>query len=239
MADPNKNVAVLTVAFREARFISACVAQFETFGFHHLVLVSATPWHGDWRKDDTSSEAAHTSAQTIVGFWRNEADQRNYGLSLLADLGYDWVLIVDADEFYTRVGVQAILQSIRTPASVLTSPQMSVYWKTEENRIGPEQRDNPIVAIRSSERFTWGRHSNCGHRAQSHARLHHLSYVRTDEEMSAKLASFSHQHEIRANWYEDVWLKWQAGDTNLHPVVPKQFAETHHDPVPDEIGALL
>lgn len=236
MAD---RIAVLTVAFRERRFIGACVRQFEEFGLKHLVLVSALPWNGEWAHDDTIAVAAATSAEAVVGCWTSEASQRNYGMQKLQDEGYDWVLVVDADEFYTPVGVAALLQSVRGPANAVTSPQMSVYWKTEEYRIAPEQRDNPIVALRASQRFTWGRHSKVGQRAQSHARLYHLSYVRDDEEMSAKLASFSHQHEIRPNWYEEVWLQWTPQSRDLHPVVPPQFAETFHDPVPDTIGQLL
>ena len=37
------------------------------------------------------------------------------------------------------------------------------------------------------------------------AKCHHLSYVRTTEELHDKLTSFAHARDVRENWLDDVW----------------------------------
>jgi hypothetical protein len=217
------------------------VRQFEGLGLPHYVLVSTVPYFGDVKPDDTHEIASKSGAIVWTESWESAEVQRNWGLDRMRENGIEWALVVDADEFYTRTSILTLLQSIHTPTHAVVAPKMSVYWKTPEYRLFPDpQPDTPIVAIRTDQRFTKDRLAAHTHfRSITPATLHHLSYVRTDEEMEIKLNTWPHAHEIRPNWYEEVWLRWTPESRNLHPVVPHQFAETARAPVPDEIGALL
>jgi hypothetical protein len=115
---------------------------------------------------------------------------------------------------------------------------MDVYWRTPDYKIVPVQHDNPIVAIKTDQEFNFSRLSSVLS-MQSHARLHHMSYVRSDEEMLAKIHSFEHHFEVLGDWYERVWKHWKPEDKNLHPVVPEQFGMAIREPAPDEILELL
>ena len=55
---------------------------------------------------------------------------------------------------------------------------------------------------------------------------HHMSYVRTDEQMLRKVTSFTHHVDIIKGWYETVWLGWKDGQVDLHPVNPTSFKNT-------------
>jgi hypothetical protein len=66
--------------------------------------------------------------------------------------------------------------------------------------------------------------------------MHHLSYVRTDEDMLKKISTFSHSNEFDFyQWYLTKWLNWTPERLDLHPVVPEQFKQAIYDPLPPEI----
>lgn len=231
-------VGVLTVAYNEQRFIGACIKQFKRFNLPHLVLVSAEPWHGpSYQPDGTVDIATSLGAEVICGQWESEAKQRNYGLNHFSD--FDWVLIVDADEFYTHDGLSELSASLETNADAVVAPNMAVYWKTVDYRVNPDQEDSPIVAIRPHKHFLEARQAFVS-QVDTKAQLHHLSYVRTDAEMSKKISSFEHAVDFDTErWFNEVWLNWLPGNTNLHPVNPTQFASVSYNPLPTEIQELF
>lgn len=237
--DSEIRIGVLTVAFNEERFIVPCIKQFEFWGFNHLVLVSSKPWHGEYEADNTASIAReNTYANVISGVWENQAEQFNAGLETFTN--FDWVLIVDADEFYTRDDVKhLIVDMVNTDADVIRAPDMEVYWKTPDFRILPRQTDNPVVAVRPHVRFTEKRSVDSINSTETDATLHHLSYVRTDEDMLKKIHSFEHSNEFDLDkWYNEKWLDWNntaEKNFDLHPVVPEQFKKALFNPAPAEI----
>ena len=60
------------------------------------------------------------------------------------------------------------------------------------------------------------------------AKCHHLSYVRTTEELHDKLTSFAHARDVRENWLDDVWHAWDSNRSmeDLHPTHPAAFKRT-------------
>lgn len=231
-------VGVLTVAYNEAQFIGACVKQFQKFNMDHLVLVSSEPWNGEhFIPDNTSDIASSLGAEVICGNWASEAHQRNFGLDYFK--GYDWVLVVDADEFYTSAGLRELSASLEMDAEAIVASNMQVYWKDMFHRVTPQQEDNPIVAIRPHQHFTNARQAWCD-RTDTKATLHHLSYVRDDNNMWKKISSFEHAQDFDIQeWYEEVWLNWTPDATNLHPVNPSQFYQAVRRPLPKEIRDLF
>lgn len=232
--------AVLTSVFNEPRLIKGCLEQFYPFDLEHIVICSNSPWRGNWPKDNTDEIAENYEATVLRGEWNSDSEQRNFGLNFLRENNFDWTLIVDSDEFYTEEDINVLLNSIDNNYDVIIAPNMSVYWKTYEWLILPDpQPDNPIVAMKTDQKFSWSRLSDSQKRKSTRAHLHHLSYVRNDEAMKMKIDISEHKEEILSNWYNEVWLDWKPGDKYLHPVIPSQFFETIYRPLPKEIQILL
>lgn len=236
-------VAILTNAYHEERWIEGCIRQFQPSGLDHLVLNSASPWCGEKSelKDTTDIIAKLNNAEVIRMNWKTEADQFNFGMGYLAD--YDWILIVDADERYTKRDIDNFLKylSVLSPSCQYVRPfDWTVYWKNYSGEIYPTQPFTPIIAVRPT--VTWKKArslNNEGNLDCSYAPvwLYHFSYVRTNEEMLRKINSFSHSDEIIPGWYKYIWL----GDTeiNLHPVVPEQFQKVLTRNCPQELLEYL
>lgn len=240
----SNRIGVLTVAFDAERFIDANAKQFEGLNLFHVVVCSKTPWHGKIKDEKTFIKAAaNKNLIPILGDYTSDAAQRNAGLRYLNRHGIEWTLVVDTDEFWTKNNLIILLREIEKNKYIvdtITAPKMHVYWKTMDNRIYPDpQPDNPIVAIKTDKEFSWSRLSEIQKRMETEAEFHHLSYVRTDEEMRIKMMGSEHQHEIVPKWYENVWMKGSPVLGGLHPVVPSQFQYTTHEPVPNEIKELF
>jgi len=165
----------------------------------------------------------------VVGYWKNEAEQRNAGLKLLRDNKIDWCLIVDDDELY-NLGqlkkVKYMLENYSEHAAYLIYHQ--IYWKNRETIIEGIFGSFPTIArTDGTVNFNENRmiKVNSGHTwfslSVESILCHHMSYVRSDVEMKRKIESFSHADEIDPDWYEKVWL----GDVveNLHPSAGPRF----------------
>ena len=242
----NNKVAALTVAFNEPRLLPSITRQFKRpyleEDIYHLVLVSRKPWRGDYEYDpDTAHVAIEHGADLVLTYrWENQAEQFNYGLKALALEGYEWAIICDADEFYTPFGIKILLDDIELfgDKGQLRAPLMEVYWKNPMLRIYNKQTDTPVVAISTSQFFSDKRTPTLSEYGETSAMLHHMSYVRTDDEMLKKINSFEHSTEFDLNdWYENKWKNWDLikNNINLHPVVPEQFSHAVRGLAPKEI----
>jgi len=237
------NIGILTVAFNEKRLIKPCINQFDGFNFPHLVLVSNKPWRGNYPMDETWAIAKthNRFGSVIIDYWQNQAEQFNFGLSYLKEQGFDWALIVDADEFYTPSAIGKLVGEIRkSRADAITCPFMNAYWKSPDYRLFPNQDDNPIVAIKTNRKFIDKRHSDALALEATTVQMHHMSYVRNNEEMLKKINTFEHSHEFNLeDWYNNVWLKWAPENMNLHPTIPSEWEKAIYSPAPYSIRALL
>lgn len=233
-------VGIMTIAYNEERFIGACIKQFSHTGLEHLVLISLNPWNGaSFKPDRTNDIASNLGAEVVVGDWDTEAHQRNYGLNYFKDRGCDWVLIVDADEYYSPESIAKLSYSLEQDVEAIVANDMVVYWKDIDHVVTPRQEDRPIVAIRPNQHFIIGRNSfsNIG---ETEATLHHLSYVRDDDGMYKKIMSFTHATDFDTKeWYDRVWLNWDESSTDLHPVNPAQFKVAEKKEAPDWLRGLF
>lgn len=217
------DVAVLTVTYRDNRFIQTCVRQFRPFVQSHVFFLSQSPWHGvpDGNWKETENIILSCGAECVVGCWESEAEQRNAGVMYLRN--FDWILIVDTDERYEEKSIRLLLQFLEKDATLPAYGigRILTYWKDTETVVDPEESGGLIVAIRPTVQFVDKRCINqeWGFLPQDIV-MHHLSYVRTNEEMKRKIETFEHHNEIVDNWYEEKWLN---GNENLHPVHPESF----------------
>lgn len=214
-------IGVLTVCYRDERFIRTCVRQFRPLVHRHIVLISEKPWHGEQEPLDSCGDiATFENARVTLGDWESEADQRNAGMAQLADC--DWIIVCDTDERWLHddiIALRDFLETQRCPAFGIG--RLKTYWKNTHTIVDPEESGGLIVAVKPGVWFTEKRciDSQWGFLPKDIV-MHHLSYVRTDEEMKRKITTFEHQHEIIPGWYENKWLN---GTENLHPVNPESF----------------
>lgn len=249
-------IAVLTIAFNEPQYIAPCIDQWKGIVASHLVLVSKRTWNGTEHEGDTTAETAtKMGADVVDGSWKSEADQRNYGLSLLKDC--DYVIINDADEFYTLEDRYRLIRTIqedrqRRPGyTIRRGNTMLTYWKTHEYVIDPPDQHLPTIVVDPNKvictehrqfalskpvRDPGVRYSEeCG---ELKVQMHHFSWVRTDEQVKEKIAAYSHADIVSPDWYESVWLKWTPGDMKVRPYGREQSIAVYR-PAPQEITDLV
>jgi len=236
MQDKNKDVAILTNAFREEKLIKNCIKQFKNYNLFHIVLAPNKSWNAGLQQDDTPALAKKYGADLVIeGDFKTEAQQFNYGLNLLRDYKYVW--IVDADERYLQKDIRTNLETFKNAqGDVIKINNMPVYWKTRDYEIVPAQRDDPIIAVKPHINFVKARSAEYKSASWIVERMYHLSYVRSDEDMLKKIKTFSHADEFDLlEWYSNKWLSWTTDMTDLHPVVPPQFKMAVYNPLPEEI----
>jgi len=222
-------IGILTIAFNEQNFIGDCIKQFQDFNVRHLVLISDTPWWGEKTDpDETDIISTQQGAEVIASSWKNEEEQRNFGMEWLKDC--DWILVVDPDERYSKKHIEHLLNYLNVKAD---QPAYGIntiytYWKDWNHRIEPKENGGLIVAVRPSVRFV---HLRCIDSAwdflPKEIVMHHGSYIRTNEEMTKKCKQLKFNNELVDNWYEGKWLGWDRDHTikDLHPCNPDGFKE--------------
>lgn len=173
------------------------------------------------------------NTEVFSGAWQSEHETRNSGMALLSDCGY--VLHVDSDELIPDDGLESIKRGIATGAHGVVC-RMHTYWKSIEYRIDPPEPLVALVAARKDVRFSQLRQPDVpkgGIALVDRRIMHHLSYVRTDEEMREKLRTFGHAKEVIPGWYERVWKAWDENHDleNLHPTHPGAYQRAVRDAV--------
>lgn len=215
-----------------AQMISSVYSQVGALYF----LVSDRPWNSE-RVDNTRTISIirefpdpDRKIHFIPGDWTNETDQRNAGLALMAQAGFQYCFIVDADELYDPVDLTRMQTAVLSRTDVgCWYMSWFTYWKSEEFRIDPPEQYTPAVFLRlDCARFRENRHVIApmhGVLSPQIGMCHHMSYARSDEEILRKIRTFSHAQEIRPEWFEKVWLRWNSdhGLENLHPVYPAAY----------------
>ena len=244
-----KNIAIQTVAYNERENISACIKNWHGVIDKHLVLVPTRPWNGPRVEDDgTYRIAKRTNAEVILGEWKSEEEQRTWGLARLYD--YDWVLIVDPDEFYTGEDQKIIIDSLQTADKPLYKcSNILTYWKTSDYRLDPQDSVQPVIAVNPKIAYAHD-HRNFKYLADDRDYItdigvigvtcHHFSWVKSDNKVYEKINSYSHWNSIRDGWYENKWKLWDK-DKSIYDLRPYGIEQSTaiYDPAPKEITALF
>jgi hypothetical protein len=186
-----------------------------------------------------------------VGVWarrdpfRAEALQRNAGLKMIWDDGFDYALIIDSDEVYDSDQLRGMLEyAFCAPYVDFWKALFFTYWKLPTFRVDPPEDYWPVVLVKRGHWFSSARIIAAPYTAavipEWLGQCSHLSYVRTDERMQAKLRNFAHAHEIIPGWYEDVWKAWDTNHEmeNLHPVAADHYKRAVEVPL-DSLPCVL
>jgi len=162
--------------------------------------------------------------EIVEGAWTSEHETRNVGLDILEAGGMDYVFTVDSDEILSVAALDLIKRGCEYGHRAL-SCYMATYWKTVDYVIDPPERIGATIAVRKDVRFVNKRLIEGEQSLVNRQLVHHLSYVRTDEEVQEKLRLFGHASEVVPGWYDRVWKAWDANNAleNLHPTHPEAF----------------
>jgi GT2 family glycosyltransferase len=215
-----------------------------------LFLISDIPWNGNVVNNIETIQKVkklceqNNNFELIQGYWTNEIDQRNFGLTKFYNENIDYCFIIDSDEIYHEIHFENIKEFIKkNPHVTAFHIEWNTYWKKQYYVISPREYYKPVIAVKvDSFKFTKIRHgitsiSRTGNFIFQTKELKyngilipsqiaicfHLSYARCDDYMKRKLETNSHATEFIKNWYDNVWKKWLPEDKNLHPVTPEQY----------------
>ena len=229
-------------AWKEARMIVPAIRQFDNVIDdlkidEIIVACSSKPWNGEGDPDNTAELAAKAGATVRLHDWKDEKDQKNWIMDKFKDK--DWVLMFAPDMYMTTESLNNLLYYLKSADNRAYACDMVTYWKDFDHIVAPVTKFNS-VAIRNNERFKYSSQIDNVENFDGipGVLMHHLSYVRTPEEMETKIKTWSHAPEISKDWYSK-WLNWKEGDTNLGMVNEKDVQKVIKYPLPEEIRSLI
>ncbi|CAM9226878.1 unnamed protein product, partial [Pylaiella littoralis] len=245
-------VAVVIVVHDDISLMRATLEEAAVVVEHILVVVSRTPWNGDAADVSPTLELlsgmledvdspTHGKLRVEVGSWASEAEQREHGNALIRDdpsRDFFRVVVMDTDEFWHPVELaKALVLVAQHPTAAFLSAGMDTYWASVRSVVYPPERLHALWLV-DHHRCVWleYRTVSCRTHAGDERRVsfgigrsvgvvHHLSYVRVDEDLRRKMRTFSHAGEEQRGWYGERWLGWKANNSlnDLHPVDPEAF----------------
>ena len=182
----------------------------------------------------------------IKGVWDAEVEHRNAGLRRCLKDRFDYYFLVDGDEVYRRDHLAHLREEIlahpevgqfiikcdifwrsfryRIPAREMPWMPRRLFKLTRWSALGKSRIPLPLAC-----RFTGNNKTNSWgtvyHLDPERIIFYHFSFARLPEKMHEKLLTYSHAHEVPADWYERVWRRWPHARamTNLNPVDPPKF----------------
>ena len=219
-------VGLVTIAYNEQRFNKPFLQHIPSWIDETLVLISTKPWQGPHDPPDQTADIAEAAGVTVIkSDWPAEHEQRSAGQQYFSD--FDWIVILDPDEFLTRAGWKALRQFMNEEEALFTDAyvawQQNTYWK-HGYRISPREDYKQIILVKPHVKFVDKRVVNTGYGAVP-LRLHHMSWARTDAEVKSKIAHYAHAHELDPLWYDRVWKRWTPVMNNLHPLTPSALRQ--------------
>jgi len=222
----------------EEEYITYCLQ-----GIYDLVEVIAVsvntgvPWGGAAEPLDRTLELVKAfpdpegKIRLQTGEWADEVSQRNANMDLVRSEA-NYYMVLDADELYSAEEFMRIRRYIAwRPHIGQFRVRVKTYWKINPvYRIDPPEplKQHIISRLKPSTRFIGLRRTSEKWRRliPPHiGMLHHFSYARTDDKILQKLRNFSHRDDLVPNWFENVWMHWDANHDleNLHPTNPPEY----------------
>jgi hypothetical protein len=176
--------------------------------------------------------AKYQKCEIVEGVWETEESMRNTCLERARAAGYDWMLIQDADEFFTDSGWSMAIKCLKeTPSEVnLIKTTWYEFWKhptiVTTNRSGGIKGNNAGFAqrITPDAKFIKGRCTNYSDHRQSmilDTPCYHYGWAISDDEMELKIQTWGHVNDFNLHqWFSIKWLRWSFETKNLNPIDP-------------------
>lgn len=170
--------------------------------------------------------------RVVSGYWASESSTRNAGIEMMQDC--DYIFTLDSDEVICdRVLSDLVAETQRGHAAIAC--YLKTYWKSHRYTTCPPDRIPAVVVVRKDQRFKYMRvFDGEPHVLKGNHLIHHLSFVRTDDEVREKVRLYGHSHQISDDWFRR-WKMWDEMPqlTHLHPVNPASIATIRPSPRDD------
>ncbi len=168
----------------------------------------------------------------LAGDWASEPDARNAALDRARADGMDWMIVHDADEYYTFADYQQNLDFMAAhPEAAYFRARWYLFWKTTGYVILSAKGEllsnceNFAVNCRTNVRFSEYRRVD----APAERSLFvpgvcfHLSNVYSNDEMVEKISTWGHARQVEdaRRWFERKWRHWHEGTRFLSPFHPQ------------------
>lgn len=233
-----KRFAAHVLMFNCDQFILRMIENCGPFVDKIYVAYSDLPWtynpdaRTKYRNTTDKNILKHSKYQAkielIEGVWDTEEEQRNSCLEKAKADGFDYLLIHDADEYYTQHDYAMNLKHIEcNPEWELYATPWCSFWKNLDYVIhdadGSEILGYPEFAINLHKdvKFVRARTTSAKERFILKGLCYHLSFVYSDDEVYKKISTWGHAHQFnRDKWYQNKWIKWNEHVRNLHPIEP-------------------
>lgn len=232
-------VATVAVAYNEARLIQKHLRHIPDWVSEKLVLVSEKPWNGLELVDDGTADLAREMGATVIQHdWATEEDQRNAGQEYLSD--YDYIIVLDPDEFLDDMNwaiLERVLWNEDKPIRAGVVDHQLTYWKN--GYVANPSRDYPmLIVVKPDVRFVDKRVVDSAFSVLP-VYLHHMSWAKTSDEVWRKISHYAHAQDFDIEkWFNEVWLKWEPGMQDVHPVSPETLHNLIDAQLPPELEEL-
>ncbi len=178
--------------------------------------------------------------EIVHGDWEREEQTRNACLERAEAQGFDWLLTIDADEFYSRQSWEQIRSylSDHTNVQVIATTWYNFYKSAHYvavDQYGGIKSTNANFAIRCQRglRFADRRIPSTREGVILDTPCYHYGYVMTDEEMLTKLKTWSHAGDFDTmRWFRLKWLGWRESTQHIHPTWPICWRRAIRFPLP-------
>lgn len=239
-------VASIIPCLNETDYLGAVLHTLKTAGvYKNLVVINKSGFHGTGHeRGRTGKLAREYGADVFEDYYGDEAQTRNNFLQVLQKDGYDYVLIVDADEVHNPDRLKSMLADIAAKPEIQYPAfrcGMYTYFRYPSYRIDPPEPLKPIFLVRSDIRFTHvreiGRHIEQA--TLTDYRFHHFSYARSEDKIKEKLANFMHKDELVEGWFEEKFINWSPEMLDFHPTHPAAYHSLVYEPVSVELQKIL
>ena len=173
----------------------------------------------------------YNKIELIIGEWSLDEDQRNACLDAAKRDGMDYLLIIDADEFYKEDDLKKLIEDIKANPDFeyYTTPWIT-YWKDFNHVIIKKSGDKicgypeVCVNLKYNNRFVRCRRPSGSKIKQLSSVCGHASYVLSDDECWSKINTWGHAHQFnKEEWFKNKWKNWTEDTIDLHPIVPHEW----------------
>jgi hypothetical protein len=239
-------IAAHILAYNVDKFIEPVLKNLENNVDKVYIAYSEYPWNYNpinklLYKNETNLEYLNSlinkfdcDIEIITGNWDYEEEQRNECLNKAREENFDWLIIQDADEFYTQEGwieIRKVLENDKFYDHFKTT--WFNFWKSSKFVIqyedGSIKGSNAGFAVRCSSNLYFIRARNCSYTEKSKTidiPCYHYGYVLSDNEMLMKINLWAHTNEFftnRQEWYELKYKNWNLKSKYLNTKNPISF----------------
>jgi hypothetical protein len=144
-----------------------------------------------------------------VGPFQWEGQHRDLSISIANDGGFDQALVVDADEIWDASHLADFIAFSRASNSKIVRVAMHHFWRSTNWYC---RDDASPIRLFNLKKF-----GGEVYYPLDGQRVFHMGYAQSPKLIEYKMSIHGHKNELRPDWYNNKFLSWHPGDTDVHP----------------------